>query len=85
MIEEIVEEEKRLVIHATIIVEREGQKGILIGKGGSMLKRIGTAARQEVERLVGRHVFLDLRVKVVSDWRSDPTLLRDLGYEQGNA
>lgn len=85
LIEDMQEEEKRLVIHATVIVEREGQKAIIIGQKGSMMKRVGTEARKEIERLVGRPVFLQLWAKVIPGWRSDPTLLRELGYEQGTA
>jgi GTP-binding protein Era len=67
-------------IAATLIVERESQKPILIGKGGEMLKRIGTTARQEIEKMNGRTVFLELHVKVIEGWRDNPTLLRQLGY-----
>ncbi len=67
-------------IRATLYVERESQKGILIGKGGALLKRIGQAAREEIEKLVEGAVFLDLWVKVAKNWRSDPTWLRRLGY-----
>jgi len=69
-----------LVIHATIVVERETQKGILIGKGGQKLKAIGAQARLGIEQLVHRHVFLQLWVKVTEDWRRDPHQLRALGY-----
>jgi GTP-binding protein Era len=75
------EEGARLVrIHATLYVEREGQKGILIGKGGTMLKRIGTAARLELEALLGVHVFLALFVKVQPGWRSRPAFVRQLDW-----
>ena len=67
-------------IAATLLVERETQKPIVIGKGGEMLKRIGTTARQEIEKMSGRNVFLDLHVKVMENWRDNPTLLRQLGY-----
>ncbi|HET7009727.1 MAG TPA: GTPase Era [Anaerolineales bacterium] len=67
-------------IAATLLVERESQKGIVIGKGGSMLKQIGSRARQEIEKLVERRVFLDLRVRVLPDWRDDPNALRRLGF-----
>ena len=67
-------------IAATLLVERESQKPIVIGKGGEMLKRIGTTARQEIEKMSGRGVFLDLHVKVMENWRDNPTLLRQLGY-----
>lgn len=67
-------------ISANVYVEKESQKGILIGAGGSMLKRIGRAARQELERFVGHRVYLDLWVKVRKRWRKDPNALRWLGY-----
>lgn len=66
-------------IDATILVEREGQKAIVIGKGGEMLKQIGTEARLEIEKLLGRRVGLKLWVKVRSHWRDDEGTLRDLG------
>ena len=69
------------VIQATILVEREGQKAIIIGSKGQMLKQIGTASRLELERWLGRRVFLDLWVKVARDWRKHPATLRQLGYE----
>jgi GTP-binding protein Era len=67
-------------IAATLLVERESHKGIVIGKGGEMLKRIGSRARQEIETMTGRKVFLELRVKVLENWRDNPTLLKQLGY-----
>jgi GTP-binding protein Era len=67
-------------IAATLLVERESHKGITIGKGGEMLKRIGSLARQEIESMTGRKVFLELRVKVLENWRNNPTLLKQLGY-----
>jgi GTP-binding protein Era len=67
-------------VEAWVLVERESQKGIVIGKGGSMLKRIGTQARQELEMLLGGRVFLDLRVKVQREWQRDPVALTRLGY-----
>ena len=69
-------------IAMTIFVERESHKGIVIGKGGLMLKKIGTAARQEIEAMSGRKVFLELRVKVEADWRNKPNSLRQFGYFQ---
>jgi GTP-binding protein Era len=67
-------------IHMTINVEREGQKAILIGAGGAMLKKIGSAARQDIERLIGGQVFLELWVKVRPNWRDDSSALGWLGY-----
>ena len=63
------------VVTASIVVEREGQKGIVVGRGGSMIRDIGTAAREELEREAGRRFFLDLQVKVREDWRNDERFL----------
>ena len=68
-------------IAATIFVERESQKGIAIGRSGEMLKRIGTAARREIEKMSGRKVFLELRVKVLKDWRKDEKAMKRFGYK----
>lgn len=68
-------------IRAIVYVEREGQKAILVGKGGTMLKKIGSLAREELEFLLGKKVFLDLWVKVKEDWRDRSDWLRTLGYE----
>ena len=65
-----------------LIVERPGQKGIIIGKGGSMLKKIGTAARQDIQALLGDKVFLQLWVKVVPGRRDKSAMLKDYGYRQ---
>ncbi len=65
--------------YCSIVVERESQKPILIGRGGEMIKRIGTAAREDLERFFGTRVFLDLRVQVKSEWREDDRVLTDLG------
>jgi GTP-binding protein Era len=67
-------------IAATIFVERDSQKGIVIGEGGKMLKAIGTAARKEIEEMGGRKVFLELRVKVEKDWRDNENVLKRFGY-----
>ncbi len=67
-------------ISAVLYVERESQKGILIGKGGEMIKRIGSEARAELAEMLGTEVYLDLRVKVLKNWRSDDKLLQRLGY-----
>lgn len=72
------EEPKRTYIRAEIIVEKSGQRAILIGKGGQFLKDIGTKARLEIEALIGRPVFLELFVKVREDWRMNPRILQEL-------
>lgn len=72
--------EELLYIGATIYVERDSQKGIIIGKRGAMLKEIGARARQDIERLLGNKVFLELWVKVKADWRNREATLRELGY-----
>ncbi len=69
-------------IAATILVERESQKGIVIGEGGRMLKQIGTSARREIETMAGHKVFLQLRVKVEKDWRNNESVLKRLGYKR---
>jgi GTP-binding protein Era len=69
-----------IAISATIIVERDSQKGIIIGRRGEMLKRIGTAARHEIERFLAEKVFLELFVKVSKDWSENPQKLKEFGY-----
>lgn len=77
------EQEKGLLrLFCTIVVERESQKPILVGKNGEMIKRIGTAAREELERFFSTRVFLDLHVRVKSDWREDERVLHELGVGQ---
>jgi len=81
-IDEFKERENGMAyIAATLFVERESQKGIVIGEGGRMLKSIGSAARAEIESMGGRRVFLELRVKVLKDWRNDEEWLRRFGYK----
>jgi len=80
VIEETEHEDGLMKIHATLVVERDSQKGIVIGKGGRTLKTIGTRAREEIELLVGSKVFLDLRVKVLKEWQRDPRALERLGF-----
>ncbi|MCX6354947.1 MAG: GTPase Era [Candidatus Aureabacteria bacterium] len=70
-----------VMISATIVAERESQKGILIGKSGAMIKRIGSAARQDIELFLGKKVFLDLRVKIIRDWKKDEQRLKQFGYQ----
>jgi len=74
------ENTNRITIHATIYIEKKSQKGILIGKGGSMLKKIGTRARKDVEELLGAKVNLKLWVKVQKEWTRDTRFLRELGF-----
>ncbi len=84
LVEEFKERENGVVyIAAYIFVERDSQKGIIIGKQGRMLRQIGAAARQEIERMVGGRVYLDLWVKVRKKWRQDERELRQLGFEIG--
>lgn len=73
-----------LYIGAAVYVERDSQKGIIIGKGGSMLKMIGSKARPEIENLFGNKVFLDIRVKVKKDWRNDKRTLNNFGFDPRN-
>jgi GTP-binding protein Era len=82
VIENYEKGKKLTKIAATIFCEREGQKGILIGKGGAMLKTIGTKARLEIEKLIGTKVFLELFVKVVPDWRSSKRFIEDLDWRR---
>ncbi|MCK0090884.1 GTPase Era [Rhodococcus sp. F64268] len=87
VIEEIREREGRtekqgemLDVHALLYVERPSQKGIVIGKGGARLREVGTAARTQIEKLLGVKIFLDLHVKVAKDWQRDPKQLGRLGF-----
>ena len=75
-------ENDKIHIQATIIVERDSQKGIIIGKGGKMLKQVGTKARKDIENLLGDKVFLELWVKVQKDWRDKKVYLQDFGYRK---
>jgi GTP-binding protein Era len=75
------EKPERDYIAATIYVEKESHKPMVIGRGGAMIKKIGTAARKEIEALVGKPVFLELYVKVAPDWRKSTQRLRSWGYE----
>jgi GTPase len=77
--EEAAPEKPLLRLYCTILVDRESQKPIVIGKGGEMVKRIGVAAREDLERFFGTRVFLDLQVKVKSEWREDEHVLNDIG------
>ncbi|WML54096.1 GTPase Era [Neobacillus sp. PS3-12] len=84
VIDKIERQENKDVIHvmATVIVERDSQKGIIIGKKGSMLKEIGQRARVDIENLLGSKVFLELWVKVQKDWRNKMSQLRDFGFNE---
>ena len=79
VIESFKEEEGLVRIHAVVFVERDGQKGILIGRGGSMLKAIGIEARRQIEEFLGTRVYLGLFVKVRSGWRESEQVLAEMG------
>ena len=83
-VENYFEQEDIDKIYATIFCETKSQKGILIGKGGSMLKKIGTEARLELEQITEKKVYLELNVKVEKDWRKKQSALKTFGYEQEN-
>jgi GTP-binding protein Era len=86
LVDEFTEREDGLLrITADIYVERDSQKGIVIGRGGAMLKAIGVASRQALEAFFGCHVYVELWVKVRHNWRKDPAMLRELGYSQDSA
>jgi GTP-binding protein Era len=80
IVDKFEETPKILRIHATLNVERDSQKKILIGRKGDMLKRVGTEARKELEALLGTKIYLELFVKVVPGWRDDPSKVRDLDW-----
>jgi GTP-binding protein Era len=83
VIEEVSPREGRddlIDVHANLFVERESQKGIVIGKGGARLREVGTAARTQIEKLLGTKVYLDLRVKIAKNWQRDPKQLGRLGF-----
>jgi GTP-binding protein Era len=80
VVDEIEREDGLTRVTAAIVVERDSQKGILIGRGGETLKTIGTRARAQMEPLVGTKIFLDLRVKVMKEWQRDPKALNRLGF-----
>lgn len=81
-IESFKEEPEIIRIRATIYVERDSQKGILIGKGGSSLKKVGTEARKDLESFFGKKVFLETHVKVADNWRKQKLKLRQFGYSE---
>ncbi|MBE7163384.1 MAG: GTPase Era [Williamsia herbipolensis] len=87
VIEEVIDREDRpedappmVDVHAILYVERDSQKGIVIGRKGARLKEVGTAARTQIEKLLGTKVYLDLHVKVAKDWQRDPRQLRRMGF-----
>ena len=79
---EMIERNKAgvLDVHVTIYVERDSQKAIIIGKGGSRLKQIGTTARKEIEALLGRRIYLHIHVTVAKNWQTDPKILQRFGF-----
>ncbi|MDT5239936.1 MAG: GTPase, partial [Mycobacterium sp.] len=75
------EEQGELIdVRAILYVERDSQKGIVIGKGGARLREVGTAARTQIEKLLGTKVYLELRVKIAKNWQRDPKQLGRLGF-----
>lgn len=82
-VEEVTKRQNKdlVYVRAVIYVERDSQKGIIVGKGGNMLKKIGQMARNDIENLLGTAIFLDLWVKVKEDWRNKDNMLKTLGYE----
>ena len=79
VIDRFDDSEKILRLYCTIVVDRESQKPIIVGKGGDMIKRIGVAAREELERFFSTHVYLDLHVRVREQWREDERVLGEIG------
>ena len=79
-IESFKEQEDIIRISATIYVERDSQKGILIGKGGSLIKKVGTEARQDMEVFFNKKIFLETHVKVADNWRKQSNRLKQFGY-----
>lgn len=82
VVEQFKEDAKKIIIHAVIYVERDSQKGIIIGKQGKALKKVATEARRDLERFFGKTIFLETYVKVDKDWRSSDKELRNFGYHQ---
>ena len=80
IVEKFEEKDNAIHIMAVIYVERDSQKGILIGRGGSMLKKVGTQARHDIETFFGKRVFLEMFVKVEPNWRNRENKLREFGY-----
>jgi GTPase len=82
LVEDFVEKADLIRIRTTVYVEREGQKGILIGKGGETMKKIGTQARKELESILGAKIFLETSVRVQPNWRQNPGLVRQLDWHR---
>lgn len=80
MVEEYIDKKDKAIINATIIVERDSLKSIIIGKQGAMLKEIGTKARHDIEKMIGKKVYLELFVKTIKNWRDKEKYLRELGF-----
>ena len=80
--EEVKNDTPLLMIYADIYVDRKTQKPIIIGKGGEAIKKLGIAARQEIENFFGKHTYLDLNVKIKENWRNDERMLKHFGYEE---
>ena len=80
VVDEYKEQEGLVRIMATLYVERDTQKSIIIGKGGQAIKKLGTEARLAIEEFIGEHVFLDLSVKVLKDWRNNENIINRFGY-----
>ena len=76
----MVEKEKLDEIYATIYVERDSQRGIMLGRGGSAIKNLGIASRERIEKFIDKKVFLSLSIKVKKDWRKDDQQLQRFGY-----
>ena len=80
VVEEYIDKKDKVIINATIIVERDSLKSIIIGKQGAMLKEIGTKARHDIEQMIGKKVYLELFVKTIKNWRDKEKYLRELGF-----
>ena len=85
LIDDIIErDDQELVeVYANLFVERDSQKGIIIGKGGEAIKKVGIEARRDLEQMLGCKVFLDMQVKVKKNWRRDLNQIRRFGYGEG--
>ncbi|HEX3934059.1 MAG TPA: KH domain-containing protein, partial [Puia sp.] len=80
LVQEFKEKSTLTKIRADIIVQRESQKGIILGEGGKMIRKVGTEARADIEKFIDRKVFLELFVKVRPKWRDTETFLKEYGY-----